>query len=83
MSEPSLLLVDEPSIGLSPSMRSAVFESLEKINREKGITVLIVEQEIRDALKLSSRIYMIKKGEILFERPAASLDVSEIEKAYF
>jgi ABC-type phosphate/phosphonate transport system ATPase subunit len=34
-------------------------------------------------LKLSSRIYMIKKGEILFERPAASLDVSEIEKAYF
>lgn len=83
MSEPSLLLVDEPSIGLSPSMRSAVFQSLEKINREKGITILIVEQEIRDALKLSSRIYMIKKGEILFERPAAGLDVSEIEKAYF
>jgi branched-chain amino acid transport system ATP-binding protein len=83
MSEPSLLLVDEPSIGLSPSMRSAVFQSLEKINREKGITILIVEQEIRDALKLSSRIYMIKKGQILFERPAASLDVSEIEKAYF
>lgn len=83
MSEPSLLLVDEPSIGLSPSMRSAVFQSLEKINREKGITILIVEQEIRDALKLSSRIYMIKKGAILFERPAASLDVAEIEKAYF
>jgi branched-chain amino acid transport system ATP-binding protein len=83
MSEPFLLLVDEPSIGLSPSMRSAVFQSLEKINREKGITILIVEQEIRDALKLSSRIYMIKKGEILFERLAASLDVSEIEKAYF
>jgi branched-chain amino acid transport system ATP-binding protein len=83
MSEPSLLLVDEPSIGLSPSMRSTVFQSLEKINREKGITILIVEQEIRDALKLSSRIYMIKKGGILFERPAASLDVSEIEKAYF
>ncbi|MCA2002190.1 MAG: ABC transporter ATP-binding protein [Chloroflexi bacterium] len=83
MSEPSLLLVDEPSIGLSPSMRGAVFESLEKINREKGITILIVEQEIRDALKLSSRVYMIKKGEILFERPAAGLDVSEIEKAYF
>lgn len=83
MSEPSLLLVDEPSIGLSPAMRGAVFDALEKINREKGITILIVEQEIRDALKLSSRIYMIKKGEILFERPAAGLDVSEIEKAYF
>jgi branched-chain amino acid transport system ATP-binding protein len=83
MSEPSLLLVDEPSIGLSPNLRGAVFQSLKKINREKGITILIVEQEIRDALKLSSRIYMIKKGEILFERPAADLDVSVIEKAYF
>jgi branched-chain amino acid transport system ATP-binding protein len=83
MSEPSLLLVDEPSIGLSPSARSAVFQALEKINREKGITILIVEQEIREALKLSSRIYMIKKGQILFERPAANLDVAEIEKAYF
>jgi branched-chain amino acid transport system ATP-binding protein len=83
MSEPALLLVDEPSIGLSPSMRGAVFDSLAKINREKGITILIVEQELRDALKLSSRVYMIKKGAILFERSAAGLDVSEIEKAYF
>lgn len=83
MSEPTLLLVDEPSIGLSPSMRSVVFDSLKKINREKDITILIVEQELRDALKLASRVYLIKKGEILFERPAAGLDVSEIEKAYF
>lgn len=83
MSEPSLLLVDEPSIGLSPSMRSVVFQSLEKINRDKGITILIVEQEIRDALKLSRRIYMMKKGRILFERSASEIDVSEIEKAYF
>ncbi len=83
MSEPSMLLVDEPSIGLSPSMRSVVFNSLEKINREKKITILIVEQEIRDALKLAGRIYMIKKGQILFERSAAGIDVKEIEKAYF
>jgi branched-chain amino acid transport system ATP-binding protein len=83
MSEPSLLLVDEPSIGLSPSMRSIVFQSFEKINRDKGITILIVEQEIRDALKLSQRIYMMKKGRILFERAASDIDVSEIEKAYF
>lgn len=83
MSEPSLLLVDEPSIGLSPSMRSVVFQSLGKINRDKGITILIVEQEIRDALKLSRRIYMMKKGNILFERSASEVNVSEIEKAYF
>ncbi len=83
MSEPSMLLVDEPSIGLSPSMRGVVFNSLEKINREKKITILIVEQEIRDALKLAGRIYMIKKGQILFERSADGVDVKEIEKAYF
>ncbi len=83
MSEPSMLLVDEPSIGLSPSMRSVVFNSLEKINREKKMTILIVEQEIRDALKLAGRIYMIKKGQILFERSADGVDVKEIEKAYF
>jgi branched-chain amino acid transport system ATP-binding protein len=83
MSEPALLMVDEPSIGLSPGLRQAVFEAIAKINREKGITILIVEQEIRDALKLAQRIYMLKKGQILFERTAAEVKVEEIEKAYF
>ena len=83
MSEPTLLLVDEPSIGLSPGMRQAVFEAIAKINREKGMTILIVEQEIRDALEMARRIYMLKKGQILFERAAGQVDVEEIEKAYF
>ena len=83
MSEPTLLLVDEPSIGLSPGLRHAVFDSIAKINREKKITILIVEQEIRNALKLANRIYMLKKGQILFERSAAEVNVEEIEKAYF
>lgn len=83
MSEPTLLLVDEPSIGLSPGLRHAVFDSIAKINREKNITILIVEQEIRNALKLATRIYMLKKGQILFERSAAEVNVDEIEKAYF
>jgi len=83
MSEPTLLLVDEPSIGLSPGLRHAVFASIAKINREKNITILIVEQEIRNALKLANRIYMLKKGQILFERSATEVNVEEIEKAYF
>jgi len=83
MSEPTLLMLDEPSIGLSPGMRHVVFESIAKINREKKITILIVEQEIRNALKLANRIYMLKKGQILFERSAADVNVEEIEKAYF
>ncbi len=83
MSEPTLLMLDEPSIGLSPGMRHVVFDSIAKINREKKITILIVEQEIRNALKLANRIYMLKKGQILFERSAAQVNVEEIEKAYF
>lgn len=83
MSEPTLLMLDEPSIGLSPGMRHTVFDSIAKINREKKITILIVEQEIRNALKLANRIYMLKKGQILFERSAAEVNVEEIEKAYF
>lgn len=83
MSETSLLLVDEPSIGLSPGMRKAVFEAIEKINSERGITILIVEQEIENALALSSRFYLLKKGQIAFERKADEVDVAEIEKAYF
>jgi branched-chain amino acid transport system ATP-binding protein len=83
MSEPTLLMLDEPSIGLSPGLRHVVFDSIAKINREKKITILIVEQEIRNALRLANRIYMLKKGQILFERSAAEVDVEEIEKAYF
>lgn len=83
MSETSLLLVDEPSIGLSPGMRKAVFEAIAAINRERGITILIVEQEIENALALSNRFYLLKKGQIAFERKASEVDVAEIEKAYF
>ncbi len=83
MSEPSLFLVDEPSIGLSPGLKQSVFEAIEKINHDKGITILIVEQEIEHALKMANRIYLIKKGQILFERTASEVDVDEIEKAYF
>jgi branched-chain amino acid transport system ATP-binding protein len=83
MSGASLLLVDEPSIGLSPALKKAVFDSIERINQGKGITILIVEQEIEHALRLATRVYMMKKGAILFERESGALDKAEIERAYF
>jgi len=83
MSGASLLLVDEPSIGLSPALKKAVFDSIKKINHERSITILMVEQEIEDALTLAGRIYMMKGGTILFERNANEVDKAEIEKAYF
>jgi branched-chain amino acid transport system ATP-binding protein len=83
MSETSLLLVDEPSIGLSPGMRKAVFEAIARINTERKITILIVEQEIENALALSQRFYLLKNGQVAFERKASEVDVAEIERAYF
>ena len=83
MSGASLLMVDEPSIGLSPALKKAVFDSIRKINQEKKMTVMLVEQEIEDALKIAGRVYMMKKGAILFERNSGDVDKAEIEKAYF
>lgn len=83
MSETSLLMVDEPSIGLSPGMKMAVFDAIRQIHQERGMTILIVEQEIQHALEMANRIYLMKKGQIAFERKGEEIQVEEIEKAYF
>jgi branched-chain amino acid transport system ATP-binding protein len=83
MSGAALLLVDEPSIGLSPIMKKAVFGAIRKIKEEKDITVLIVEQEVDQPLRLADRVYLLKKGGIILEKRAADITKDEIEKAYF
>ena len=83
MSGASLLLIDEPSIGLSPIMKKAVFGAIEKIKNETNMTVLIVEQEVDYALKLADRVYLFKKGQVVMEKPAGQISKAEIEKAYF
>jgi branched-chain amino acid transport system ATP-binding protein len=83
MSGASLLLVDEPSIGLAPGLKKAVYEAIGKINGDAGITVLLVEQEIDHALRLATRAYVLKKGVVLFERAIEEIDVDEIKEAYF
>ena len=83
MSEPALLMIDEPSIGLSPGMKMAVFDAIRKVNTERRITIIIVEQEIKHALDLANRVYVMKKGQIAFERSAQEINVEEIEKSYF
>jgi len=83
MSGASLLLIDEPSIGLSPIMKKAVFGAIEKIKRETDLTVLIVEQEVDYPLKLADRVYLLKKGQVVMEKPAGEITKAEIEKAYF
>jgi len=72
MSEPRLLMLDEPSLGLSPKMADEVFDVVSEINRH-GVTVLLVEQNVHNALSVASRAYVVETGRIAASRDAASL----------
>jgi branched-chain amino acid transport system ATP-binding protein len=72
MARPKLLLLDEPSMGLSPIMVDKVFEVISDIHRQ-GTTVLLVEQNASRALGLANRGYVMDSGEITMSGPAAEL----------
>jgi branched-chain amino acid transport system ATP-binding protein len=82
MSDPELLLLDEPSLGLAPIMASKIFKTIKEINRE-GITVLLVEQNARSALKLSNRGYVLENGRVALQGKGEELLNNEkVRKAY-
>jgi branched-chain amino acid transport system ATP-binding protein len=82
MSRPSLLLLDEPSLGLAPIVVSKIFKILQEIN-EQGTTVLLVEQNAKAALHLANRAYVMETGRIVMEGPASLLEKDPgIKKAY-
>ncbi|TWI56767.1 amino acid/amide ABC transporter ATP-binding protein 2, HAAT family (TC 3.A.1.4.-) [Pseudomonas duriflava] len=72
MSEPRLLLLDEPSLGLSPKMADEVFEVVREINAH-GVTVMVVEQNVYNALSVASRAYVVETGRITTSDDAARL----------
>ncbi|MBR0375204.1 MAG: ABC transporter ATP-binding protein [Firmicutes bacterium] len=82
MSKPKLLMIDEMSLGLAPVLVDRVMDSLKEI-RATGITVLIVEQKVKEALELADRGYVLATGRILQEGPSKELLESDIvKKAY-
>ncbi len=82
MSNPRLLLLDEPSLGLAPIIIRDIFRELKRIN-EEGVTILLVEQNARQALLLSHRGYVMQTGRILMEGSASDLlNNPEVEAAY-
>jgi len=83
MARPRLLMLDEPSLGLAPVVVASIFEDLVRINRD-GVTILLVEQNVPRALRLSHRAYVLENGTIALEGPSARLLADEgIKRAYF
>ena len=72
MSNPSLLLVDEPSLGLAPNLTINVFRALEKL-RQSGVTILLVEQNVNTTLKITDRAYVLEQGRIVMEGKSQDL----------
>lgn len=64
--KPKLLMLDEPSLGLAPNLAGAVFDKVSEINRETGVTILIVEQKVREVLGICDRVYSLKLGKVAF-----------------
>ncbi|GGK93104.1 ABC transporter ATP-binding protein [Deinococcus radiotolerans] len=72
MARPSVLVVDEPSLGLSPLMTQTVFEALKAVNAQ-GVTVVLVEQNVNLSLKLAHRAYVLENGQVVKEGTGAAL----------
>ncbi|MCJ7790121.1 MAG: ABC transporter ATP-binding protein [Candidatus Atribacteria bacterium] len=82
MMDPSFLMLDEPSLGVQPNIVTLIYETLELINKQ-GITVLLVEQNIQDSLRMADRAYVIQTGKIIAEGKGRELLSSElVRKAY-
>ena len=82
MTKPKILLMDEPSMGLAPVLVEAIFDTIEKVNKE-GTTILLVEQNATMALSIAHRGYVLQTGSIVLTDTAANLQKNEmVQKAY-
>src|SRR5712692_4354539 len=82
MSEPRLLILDEPSLGLAPVVVAAVFRTIAEI-RKKGLTVFLVEQNVQRTLRLASHAFVLEQGRVTLEGTGrALLDDDQVKKAY-
>ncbi|MGH7162690.1 MAG: branched-chain amino acid ABC transporter ATP-binding protein, partial [Planctomycetota bacterium] len=83
MSRPRLLLLDEPSLGIAPLLLKEIFSEIGRINREDGVTILLVEQNANLALHLASRGYVLETGRVVLEDTALALLANpQVKQAY-
>lgn len=82
MSGPQAMLIDEPSLGLAPHLAHEVFQGLATLNK-RGVTILLVEQNVHMTLEITSRAYVIEHGRVVMEGPSQQLAQNEhVRKAY-
>lgn len=83
MSRPKLLLCDEPSLGLAPLITQELFHVIERLNRDEGLSVLLVEQNANLAMHMASKVYLLETGRVVASGSAAELGADDaIRKAY-
>jgi branched-chain amino acid transport system ATP-binding protein len=83
MARPDLLLLDEPSQGLGPRIVEQIFETIDRIRRERRLTILLVEQRVVEALELCDRGYVLETGRVALEGPReALLADARVQRAY-
>ena len=83
LAQPALILMDEPSLGLSPKLTKEIFDIVVRINRERGVTILLVEQNAHMALKIADFGYVLEVGRIVMEDTGARLaDKEDIREFY-
>ncbi len=80
VAEPKILILDEPTEGIQPSIIEDIGNAIKKINQWKGLTILIVEQYLDFVLKISDYIYMMEKGNIVLEGKTSELSAEEVQK---
>ncbi|NCF72544.1 MAG: ATP-binding cassette domain-containing protein [Gammaproteobacteria bacterium] len=83
MAKPRLLLMDEPSLGLSPALVEEIFEIITRLNREQGLTILLVEQNANVALRVSQRGYVMEVGGMVMDGASDDLLASEDIKEFY
>jgi branched-chain amino acid transport system ATP-binding protein len=83
MGMPKFLMLDEPSLGIAPLLVKAIFAQIREINRERGITILLVEQNANLALEIASRGFVLETGQVILENDSATLRAdSRVRSAY-
>ena len=83
MSKPKFLMLDEPSLGIAPLLVKLIFEKIIEINRQQGITILLVEQNANLALQVSRYAYVLETGRITLQDTSAQLRQNpDVKRAY-